>query len=774
MTFTSSTISAAQTIGTIQGGTVIGVQNVVSAPQCEPPSPQQVIAYLTAITAPGREETDPTLQRFFQAEFRVFGQPPPELAEALTQIWTTPQPGQNPLDIVLLADSGSGKTLALRKLSKRLADQSKPSWEELAAAQGDKSAPVAAGQPWPLEQRIPLLLNLADLHAGLSLLSLARIAFNGVARTQVQDGQIELLLPACIVFLDGLDEMPPGGSPERVGLFMQEHTETRFVVTTRPTADFQQLGAVHVLRLLDLDDQQVEEIMGLERWGPVNQSVRQLARNRSLLKMILTWQDAQGISNKGQLVRAWIADKMRAVEDDADREVMTGILERLALAMQREQTYRAGDRKVMEVVDAYLRDWHEDRPWRAVASLLRAEPPGLLTRGNDGLWSFRDRLTQAYFVAAAITHDPTLLPVAVEQVSNPWWFESWEMLAGLDADPLARLFDLIDRDPAAAARCLVFSGLPLTTNLADALFDALRERRGFGRWADRARIVECLGWFDHPQTRQALLDAVLEDPYSAVVLMGVRQCCRFVEQETTPLSTVEEIRKRLREPKIETAMTGLFDLWRRYAAHPDERPDIERQLISLMRRTRGKKQLSGVAAIMLGFIGSDRSRNALLVEFMKPDLKEFHAWCVTDALGQQPHEATRQIALEVFDGAAYQGDEQVQQRARAIYLLGWMQPSPDARDAVTRALSNPRPEVRRRAAQSLGRWQANWSRELLEEQLRREQDQKVIDKIVQALGPVGLLETLPLLESSLRRALRAATRRHIRNAMETIRLRHAM
>lgn len=769
------TATITQTVGSVQGGTVIGVQNVVSAPTCEPPTPDQVIAYLSAIKEPGDKEADPALQRFFQAEFRVFGQTPPqELGQAIHEVWSPASPGQDPPDIALLADSGSGKTLALRKLSKWLANRSLPHWTQLAAEQLDPVSVDIARQRWPLDTRIPLLLNLADLHAGLSLSTLARICFNGMAHAQVQDGQIELLLPACIIFLDGLDEMPPGGSAERIGLFMQEHRLTRFVVTARPTADFQQLGALHMLRLLDLDDQQVEAIMGRERWSPVNPSLRQLARNRSLLKMILTWQDAQGISNKGQLVRAWIADKMQAVEDEADREVVIGILERLAVAMQREQIYRAGDRKVMEVVDAYLREWHEDRPWRTVASLLRIDPPGMLKRGTDGLWSFRDRLTQAYFAAAALTHDPALRPVAVEQVSNPWWFETWELLVGLDADPLARLLDLIDRDPVAAARCLVFSGVPLTTNLAEALFDALHERRGFGRSADRARVVECLGWFDHPAARQELLDAVLEEPYSSVVLMGVHQYCRFVQQETTDLPSAEEALAKIRARKVEQAVTGLFDMWRRYVSMANERGTIEHQLIGLMRRTSTKKQLSGIAALMLGLIGSDRARDALLAEFTKADLKEFRAWCVTDALGQIQHPATEQAALAISSDAAYQDDAHVPQRARAIYLLGWMQPGQGARDAVAKALTDPLPEVRRRAAQSLGRWQASWAREPLEEQLKREQDEKVIDKIVQALGPIGTVETIPLLESSLRRVLRSATRRHIRNAVEAIRLRQIL
>lgn len=771
MTTPTSRIRVSQHVGSIRGGTVIGVQNLVTAPQLEPPAPELVIAYLKSIEAPGDNEGDPVLQRFFQADFHVLEQTPPrELSEVLQDAWNAESPDQAAPGVVLLADSGSGKTLALRKLCKRVASESLQKW--VAFAKGSV-APDAPQQHWPPKAPIPLLLNLADLHAGTSLLSLARICFNGKARSQVQDGQIEQLLPACIIFLDGYDEIPPGGNPELVQLFIREHSKTRFVVTTRPTADYQRLGAMRVLTLLDLTDDQVRQIMGQERWRPINESMRQLARNRSLLRMILKWQDTRAIWNKGQLVRAWIADKMQQIEIEADRELIEGVLGSLAVTLQREHTYRCDDKKVMEVIVAYLEEWHEGRSWREVATMLRSKQLNLLRRSDDGLWAFRDRLTQAYFVAAAITNQRAVLAEVKEQISNPWWFESWEILVGLCADPMALMFDLIDCDPVAAARCLIYSGVPLTPNLAEALFDALQERRRFGRSVDRARVVECLGWFDHPKTRPELMAAVLEEPYSSVVLMGVRQYCQLVLKDAAPLPTEEETTAKIRQPQIELAMAGLFDLWRRYDALPAQREQIVLQLIGLLSGDGAKKQISGVAAIFLGFIGSDQARDALLAEFRRADLKEFRAWCVTDALGQTPHPATEQAALEVLHDAAYQGDEHVHQRARAVYLLGWMQPSPAARDALTKALREGSPQLSRRAAQSLGRWQASWSRELLEEQLKREQDEKVIDKIVQALGPVGIPATLPLLESSLRRVLRAATRRHIRDAMEMIRARHA-
>jgi hypothetical protein len=123
---------------------------------------------------------------------------------------------------------------------------------------------------------------------------------------------------------------------------------------------------------------------------------------------------------------------------------------------------------------------------------------------------------------------------------------------------------------------------------------------------------------------------------------------------------------------------------------------------------------------------------------------------VTEALGQIQHPTTEQTALTVYNDPPYQGDELADHRARAIYLLGWMKPSEAAQEAVRKALEDLSPEIRRRAAQSLGRWRLNWSRTLLEERLRSEHDEKVLDKIVQALGPIGVLETLPLLEACLR------------------------
>lgn len=775
MTSSTATTDVSQRINSILGGTVIGVQYNIASPKREPPSAEQVIAYLSAIEAPGAAEKSQALQRFYEAEFRVVGQDPhQELGEAIHQIWSEGNDGQPPPGIVLLAESGSGKTLALVKLCKQLADQNLPRWQEFAARQAGPQAPDASTGRWPPQAPVPLLINLADLQSGAPLLSLARACFNGKVRSQVQDSQIEELLPACVVFLDGLDEIPQGGGAESIRLFMQEFARTRFVVTARATADYQQLGPLRVLRLADLDAEQVKTIMGPEQWGTANESMRQLACNRSLLKMILAQKDGPAIWTKGHLVRAWIAERLELLSDEADREIMDGVLGRLAYAMQRDQTCRYDERQVMEVVNAYAREWHEDRPWRAVAALLRNEKLGLMERSEDGRWAFRARLTQAYYAAAAITRDPTLLPVALERASDPWWFETWDLLVGLSTDPSALMIGLIDQDPVAAARCMVFSGVPLTPYLANAIFDALQERRTFGRSADRGKVVESIGWFNHPNTRKELLKAVMEEPYTSVVLMGVGKYCQLVQQDTSSLPTDQETKASIRGHNSEEAVRGLFDLWRRYtAATAKEQRGIESYLIRLMRGTRIKKHVSGVAAIMLGLIGQDAAREALCAKFRETETNEFLAWCVTDALGQIQHPATEQAALEVYGSAAYQDDAHIDQRARAIYLLGWMKPSEPALVVVRKALEDLSPEIRRRAAQSLGRWRVNWSRTLLEERLRREHDEKVIDKIVQALGPVGVLETLPLLEACLRRAQRAATRRHIRNAMDEIRSRHA-
>ena len=102
--------------------------------------------------------------------------------------------------------------------------------------------------------------------------------------------------------------------------------------------------------------------------------------------------------------------------------------------MQQDQTYRYDERKVMEVVNAYLQEWHEARPWRGVATLLRNKDGELMnaTKTDDG--PSCSRLTQAYYAAAAIGYDPTLLP-RPERAADPWWSEVWELLVGLSIDP---------------------------------------------------------------------------------------------------------------------------------------------------------------------------------------------------------------------------------------------------------------------------------------------------------------------------------------------------
>ena len=97
MTSSSATTDVSQRINLILGGTVIGVQYNVTSPKREPPSTEQVIAYLSAIEAPGAAEKSPALQRFYEAEFRVVGQEPPqELGTAIQQIWSEGNEGQPP------------------------------------------------------------------------------------------------------------------------------------------------------------------------------------------------------------------------------------------------------------------------------------------------------------------------------------------------------------------------------------------------------------------------------------------------------------------------------------------------------------------------------------------------------------------------------------------------------------------------------------------------------------------------------------------------------
>jgi hypothetical protein len=192
-----------------------------------------------------------------------------------------------------------------------------------------------------------------------------------------------------------------------------------------------------------------------------------------------------------------------------------------------------------------------------------------------------------------------------------------------------------------------------------------------------------------------------------------------------------------------------------------------------------------VTALALGHIGIDDSRRqvraTLLSELCQPRLKPFLAWCITDALAQIKHADVEQAALDLYQRYRRSRGAMGQLHcANAVYLLGEVGGRfHETVKTLFEALEHPHPEVRGHAAQSIGKLGLLAARERLEMRLessdpqRREQENWVLRRIVEALGKVGTLESIQVLEPYLRHE-QTRTRSRVREAIAEIRRRYEM
>src|SRR5690606_28897196 len=111
----------------------------------------------------------------------------------------------------------------------------------------------------------------------------------------------------CLILLDGLDELISNrrsGKLQPIRRFMDTHPEHLYLISCRTSSYREQLGAIETLYLDDLAETQAKEVLGEARYRQLSRSLRQLARNRSLLNLILELEeDASLLENKGQLLR---------------------------------------------------------------------------------------------------------------------------------------------------------------------------------------------------------------------------------------------------------------------------------------------------------------------------------------------------------------------------------------------------------------------------------------------------------------------------------------
>jgi len=767
----------------------VNIENLMAEARQRPLGADEVAAYLRKVRPPVAEKRlsadvdERSLQRFYGMPFHVYalsGRCSERLllGDALEMAFAGPAGGEGRGCAVILAEGGSGKTLALYALRKALADLALPAWQAQAEAEQSAAQPLAAPER-PRGARVPLLLHLSALQSDLSLLRLARIAFNGVAEMQASEEQIAALLPHCTIMLDGLDELPAGSSLEKVRAFMQEYAAAQFIVTARVGAYREQLGASDVFRLDDLNDEEVASILG-ERWENLNASLRPFARNRTLLRLIIVAgaADLGPMRSRGRLVQYLTFRRFSFSDDsgaasgmgDLDPEMVEGLLEHLAYAFHERRSLRLEERQVMETISAYLQEWREPQSWREVARALR-QPLGLLRRSSERTWAFCDRLTQAYFAAAHAARDPHLARAAIQHLADPWWHEALDLLVGLTPEAGDLLLRMVDQDPIAAARCIYSSAVDAGRQVTNALFYALEAQRSVGWGVERERLVRAMAGLNHPDAWSELLAAIASDPYSLVILAGAR-AYGDLRARRRPLS-ITAAPDCLARPAEKLDIPEVLDLWLAHGRGDSAlRSCIEERLIEVLESPLVDDHLYGVAAIALGLIGSERARGVLLARFNRAEPDGLRPWCITDALAQIRHPEVAQAAVALYNDARRRSSAWIDTRARAVYLLGWVGRPQEVAPLLFHALVSRYVRIRRRAAQALGRLQPDGSLLHLEQRLVEEPDEQVVDKIASALATLGGLETVVLLERRLRTIEHANTRRHIREAITEIRARY--
>jgi len=671
--------------------------------------------------------------------------------------------------IVVLADTGMGKTPALLYLRLRRAKDSLAYYRRYPNRKAEKFV-------------VPLLVRLGSLRTGLPVTALVCDAINaclppeaGVPGISIDQATLLLRERTCLFLFDDLDELfseHHKGGIQVLTQFMETFAQHQFIITCRKASYREQLGSLDTLYLDDLTGAQVQEVLGAQRYGQLYPALRELVRNRALLQIVLDLLDEGKLGageqdgrasqpvTRGQLLQRRMGQLIRGSQQEATeqelarREMEEGLLERLAYAMQRDHTHSYSERQVMQVVRAHLEEWHESYTWRETVIGLREK--GLLERDEMRRWRFCDRATEAYFCAAAVFHEPAALQPILDQVSDLWWRDMLEILVGVLHEPSELLFELIDRDALVAAHCISSAGSVVGEQVTDALIDALIERMSQENSARRKYIVERIGASDHPRAPEALLRTLDREWSSMVIMAIVRTLWRWDEEDQFV---------RWLRPEPESAM----ELYVKYDALFSK--STQARLIELLDDPAQPLRIQGIAAILLGAARTDAAREALLGLLTNDEVSEFVGWCAVETLTQMDHPQVRRTALKLYQDGA--GQTQACRRAWAVYLMGWVSGHATIGRLFSQALQDPDPRVRGYAVHAMARLDLRDARVQIENMLAVEQDPWVLRKAAETLGQIGTVESIAVLERHLRHE-RTRTRWMMRWAIGEIRQRLAL
>ncbi len=778
----SAQINATTSVSQQSGGEAAAVKinqagevTINALPKPHPPAPQFVRAYLlwASRAEKPRENADPALLKLWDKPFRAHlsgDANSRDLCEIVRAILgRTLEGGYQRL--VLLADPGMGRTPAL-------CYHLRLDWAEEGLARLDKPAGDGAPPPSPV---IPIYISLAQLESDLSMETLVRDALNaaaplpeGCARITLDEAQGLLDQYTCLLLLDDLEELLSGrhkGGFQKLSQFIECYSSHQYVIACRTASYRQPLGNLQIIYLDSLTEQEAQDVLGTEIYARMSNTSQELARNRAMLGNWIRYGKTEDmLRSKGHLLQYAVRKQMEDDKDtyakyDAAPKLISGLLEQLALAMRLEHVHTYTERQFMQIITAYLDDWHETISWRAIARALRTAGE-LSFDDKTELWSFADRSHEAYFCAAALLHAPAQLNTLMEQIANYWWRDVLEILVGLVPEPQALFFELIDRDVLAAANCISYAEESASRAVEDALIDALIEQMRLENSARRKYIVERIGESNHPRATEALLTVLHREWSSMVILATVKVLQRRIQQAPAQVRKIEnKVQQSL--AKWDEPVVDLLQ-----SVDPD-RPESWQHLNAILRDPLKNSRLRGVAAIALGLLNRPETSHALLDLIQTQEADDMVAWCAVEALTECDPEHVRAHLCRLLQDPEYKEEKWAHHRARAVYLLGRTggQPETDQQVCEELASKDPNPLVRAYAVEAMARRDLKDARQKVEQVLNTEKETLVLRKAAEALGQIGSLESVALLERYLRLE-QARTRWAVRQAIAEIKRRH--
>ena len=438
--------------------------------------------------------------------------------------------------VLIRGEPGSGKTTFLRHVARTCA-----------AGSVDK---------FPLQSRLPLLVRLADFaksresNTELSLVRFVvsrvmRDASPGLSDEVERNIEIELKRGACLVLLDGLDEVgSDAGLFPVLGSFVNKFGQNHFVLTSRTVGldpePWRKLG-FSTFQVAPWGEEDISEFT--RRWYAArplvgNKQKKQLEkRAEELTALIMGQRPLRAIASNPLMLtilaalhyanaslprrrvdlyakivevmlETWEANKRGARPGDPLHGIVLEsrefgwLLGRLALQMQRKGRLVRPRWWVNDCVQQFLRDQMaldgnvvKEQSERVIRYLC--ERTGLLVERGDGLFGFGHRTFQEYFAARGLLLEAEggadIVALLRQYLFPPQWEEVIIYVAASLAAPRATALlrvVLDDPDPAGrflrrgqrlALRCLIDGATVADRVLLDQIFSQ-GEVIGASRW----------------------------------------------------------------------------------------------------------------------------------------------------------------------------------------------------------------------------------------------------------------------------------------------------